>query len=168
VLHFVGGFAIGLLTGAVLFLYKKISRTQEKDKGHRAQLEELSKLTGRLAHEIKNPLSTIKLSLELVREELEASSRSESSQAAGRRDEPGPARACRKIAVIQKETDRLEHILEDFLTSTADGGATYTLGDHHIAVKLRALEIGQVSIQHDYVYQAQALLSKTIGSAMGL
>ncbi|MHC4678760.1 MAG: sensor histidine kinase [Planctomycetota bacterium] len=109
-LHFVGGFVIGLLTGAVLFLYKRVSRTQENGQGHRAQLEELSKLTGRLAHEIKNPLSTIKINLELVGEELETS-----GQTGARRDEPGLARASRKIAVIQKETDRLEHILEGFL-----------------------------------------------------
>ncbi|UCD00166.1 MAG: hypothetical protein JSW66_09850 [Phycisphaerales bacterium] len=114
-LHFVGGFVIGLLTGAVLSLYKRTSRTQENGQGHRAQLEELSKLTGRLAHEIKNPLSTIKINLELVSEELEISGQARSGQAGGRRDEPGLARASRKIAVIQKETDRLAHILEGFL-----------------------------------------------------
>lgn len=113
-LHFVGGFVLGVLTGAVLFLYKRTSRTQENGKDHLARLEELSKLTGRLAHEIKNPLSTMRLTLDLVSEELEASE-VKSGQGGTRRDEPGLARASRKIAVIRKEADRLEHILEDFL-----------------------------------------------------
>ena len=114
-LHFVGGFVIGLLTGAALFLYKRGSRTRENGKNHLARLEELSKLTGRLAHEIKNPLSTMRINLDLVSEELEASDPAKSGQPGMRRDEPGLARAGRKIAVIRKEADRLEHILEDFL-----------------------------------------------------
>jgi signal transduction histidine kinase len=65
-------------------------------------LEELSRLTGGLAHEIKNPLSTIKVNLKLISEELNSK-------------DADAARAARKIAVVQKETDRLEQILEDFL-----------------------------------------------------
>lgn len=111
-LHFVGGFVIGLLTGAVLFLYRRVSRSPQKGSDHLAQLQELSKLTGRLAHEIKNPLSTIKINLELVGEELAVSN---SGQSGAGKDESGFARARRKLAVIQKETDRLEHILDGFL-----------------------------------------------------
>lgn len=111
-LHFAGGFAIGLLTGAALFLYRRVFRSSKKSDDHLAQLQELSKLTGRLAHEIKNPLSTIKLSLELVSEELASST---CGRSGANKEEPGLARARRKIAVIQKETDRLEHILDGFL-----------------------------------------------------
>ena len=114
-LHFVGGLVIGLLTGAALFLYKRASATDKKDKGHLAQLEELSKLTGRLAHEIKNPLSTMRINLDLVGEELEGSDAGRAGQGGVRKDEPALARASRKIAVIRKEADRLERILEDFL-----------------------------------------------------
>ena len=67
-----------------------------------SELEELSRLTGGLAHEIKNPLSIIKVNLKLISECLTT------------KDE-NTARATRKIAVVQKETDRLEQILEDFL-----------------------------------------------------
>ncbi|MFA5293197.1 MAG: ATP-binding protein [Phycisphaerae bacterium] len=67
-----------------------------------SELEELSRLTGGLAHEIKNPLSIIKVNLKLISEELNSK-------------DANPARAARKIAVVQKETDRLEKILEDFL-----------------------------------------------------
>jgi two-component system sensor histidine kinase HydH len=70
------------------------------------QLEELSKLTGELAHEIKNPLSTLKINLTLVREYLEQPDLSRSADV---------ARALRKLAVIQEETDRLETILSGFL-----------------------------------------------------
>ncbi len=67
-----------------------------------SELEELSRITGGLAHEIKNPLSIIKVNLKLISEELAS------------RD-ANPARAARKIDVVRKETDRLEQILEDFL-----------------------------------------------------
>ena len=35
-----------------------------------AQIEELGKLVGELAHEIKNPLSSLKINLELISEDL--------------------------------------------------------------------------------------------------
>ncbi len=67
-----------------------------------SELEELSRLTGGLAHEIKNPLSIIKVNLKLASEDLTG------------KDE-NTIRAAKKIAVVQKETERLEQILEDFL-----------------------------------------------------
>ncbi len=74
------------------------------------QVEELARLTGELAHEIKNPLSTVKVNLKLIAEELDCVDL----------DTPGDsrqrlARAKRKLTVIQQETDRLEKILEGFL-----------------------------------------------------
>jgi len=53
-------------------------------------------------------------------------------------------------------------------TSTTAGGATYTLGDHPISENLLALEIGQISVRHDYVPQAQAVLTKAIGPLLPL
>ncbi|MDD5064324.1 MAG: ATP-binding protein [Phycisphaerae bacterium] len=78
---------------------------QKSKNEHFKQLEELSKLTGELAHEIKNPLSTIKVNLELAAEEL---------QRPGKNDQTA-ARALKKITVVQKETDRLGQILDGFL-----------------------------------------------------
>lgn len=112
--QFVCGFVVALLvvTPAVwLILRRKLSKVQKSTNGHLKQLEELSKLTGALAHEIKNPLSTIKINLKLVSEELEASS----ADAPAGQNGQTPARALRKMAVIQKETDRLEQILDGFL-----------------------------------------------------
>jgi nitrogen-specific signal transduction histidine kinase len=59
----------------------------------------LGKLTGGLAHEIKNPLSTIKVNLKLITEYATLA-------------DAGSARWLRKIAVVQKETDRLPIHLE--------------------------------------------------------
>ena len=114
--QFICGFVVALLAvvpAVALFLHKKYSKTQRNKNGH--LLEELGKLTGELAHEIKNPLSTIKINLELVSEELEDSTPAESGKIGADKDNRSFTRALRKIAVIQKETDRLEQILDCFL-----------------------------------------------------
>lgn len=77
-------------------------RSLKLNRGKQSELEELSRLTGGLAHEIKNPLSIIKINLKLASEDLVG------------RDE-NAIRAAKKIATAQKETERLEQILEDFL-----------------------------------------------------
>jgi signal transduction histidine kinase len=74
------------------------------------QIEELSRLTGELAHEIKNPLSVIKVNLKLIREELQDANFSPSGKGS-----ESCSKAMRKLAVIEKETDRLEQILDGFL-----------------------------------------------------
>ena len=116
--HFLYGFVVALLVIvpiALLLLRKKHLKTQNNSDLHTEQFEELSKLTGELAHEIKNPLSTIKINLKLISEELEDSTSSELSEAGSKQNNRKFKRALRKIAVIQKETDRLEQILDGFL-----------------------------------------------------
>lgn len=106
--QFVAGFAVAFLIAvliATLLLRAKAAKSRISSKAHLERLEELSKLTGGLAHEIKNPLSTIKVNLKLVSEDLD-------------KNHEKLDRSLRKIAVIQKETDRLEQILEDFLRYT--------------------------------------------------
>jgi len=115
VLQFVGGFVVGLLTVAVILLRKRVAGTKGDENIHLAQLEELSKLTGGLAHEIKNPLSTAKINLNLVRAELEDSVRSETGKAAADKNSTVLRRVIRKLSVVQKETDRVEQILDGFL-----------------------------------------------------
>ena len=112
---FLIGFVTALLVivpAVFLLLYWFKSRSQRLlADSHLKRLKELSRLTGGLAHEIKNPLSTVKINLKLVSEELSdlqsADSLSQSSQAI--------TRAIRKLSVVQKETDRLEQILDGFL-----------------------------------------------------
>ncbi len=105
--QFIIGFVVGL--AVVLFICKKKAGNLNTS-GQSEQIEELSKLTGELAHEIKNPLSTIKVNLKLISEDL-------SSESGGQQggETSASARAIRKINVIQKEADRLEQILDSFL-----------------------------------------------------
>jgi two-component system sensor histidine kinase HydH len=76
---------------------------------------ELAKLTGELAHEIKNPLSTIKVNLQLAKEALDDVDLAEPSRVLWDQCRHNLAGAARKIAVVQKETDRIEQILDGFL-----------------------------------------------------
>ncbi|MDR1924161.1 MAG: two-component sensor histidine kinase [Planctomycetaceae bacterium] len=70
------------------------------------QYTEITRLAGGLAHEIKNPLSTIRLNIELLSEDLELI------------DSPQSRRAQQRIKVVQSECRRLESLLDDFLRFT--------------------------------------------------
>lgn len=77
---------------------------------------ELAKLTGELAHELKNPLSTIKVNLKLTKEALDDVGSTEPHNALSDQRQHKLASALRKITIVQKETDRLDQILDGFLT----------------------------------------------------
>jgi signal transduction histidine kinase len=64
---------------------------------------ELGQLAGGLAHEIKNPLSTINVNLKLLSEDLSRQGDEESK------------RALRRLTSVQAEASRLKDILDDFL-----------------------------------------------------
>jgi signal transduction histidine kinase len=68
------------------------------------QYAEIVRLAGGLAHEIKNPLSTIRLNMELLSEDLREG------------DAPRDRRAMKKIALVQNECQRLQDLLDDFLS----------------------------------------------------
>jgi len=76
---------------------------------------ELARLTGELAHEIKNPLSTIKVNLKLTREALDEVGNLDSRQPLSEHHQSQLGSATRKITIVQKEADRLEQILDGFL-----------------------------------------------------
>jgi two-component system sensor histidine kinase HydH len=69
----------------------------------RAQYSEIAQLAGGLAHEIRNPLSTMRLNLDLLAEDFE---NPESTR---------ERRVLQKIERLQRETSRLHEILEAFL-----------------------------------------------------
>ncbi|HEY0980494.1 MULTISPECIES: PAS domain-containing sensor histidine kinase [unclassified Schlesneria] len=67
------------------------------------QYAEIALLAGGLAHEIRNPLSTIALNLDLLSEDL----------AAG--DSPRERRILQKVIAVRKQCVNLERLLNDFL-----------------------------------------------------
>jgi two-component system, NtrC family, sensor histidine kinase HydH len=69
----------------------------------RTQYAEIATLAGGLAHEIKNPLSTIGMNLELMSEDLSPD------------DSVRDRRLVKKIATVQRECRHLEDILNAFL-----------------------------------------------------
>jgi len=116
--QFAVGFVVALLTVVpvlALVLHSRTSKIQRSRNDNLERLQELSKLTGGLAHEIKNPLSTIQINLRLIGEDLDRSERAKSGAMSSNGPDQGSARAIRKIGVVQKETDRLEQILDGFL-----------------------------------------------------
>ena len=75
----------------------------EAHRALRAQYAEIAQLAGGLAHEVRNPLSTMGLILDLLAEEFPAP------------ETPRERRVVEKIARIRRETRRLQGIVEDFL-----------------------------------------------------
>ncbi|MAE66329.1 MAG: two-component sensor histidine kinase [Phycisphaeraceae bacterium] len=117
-------FWFGLATGVILTIpvaavaarrnAARMRRLQQRSLAAE-RLAELGTLTGGLAHEIKNPLSTVLLHLQLLEEDLR--------DLEGELDDPSVAaerlgRARRRFESLTRETSRLREILEDFLRFT--------------------------------------------------
>ena len=71
------------------------------------QYTEIAQLAGGLAHEVKNPLSTIRLNMALLKEDVEDLD-----------DSPQRRRVLARIATVERETLRLEDLLNEFLNFT--------------------------------------------------
>jgi len=82
-----------------------ISRSSADDVNQKLvdQYTEIARLAGGLAHEIKNPLSTIRLNMELLAEDFQEA------------QTPHERRALSKVKVVQRECQRLQDVLDDFL-----------------------------------------------------
>lgn len=96
-----GGIVTSIVTAILCCLHSRIKGRGTNASGQ-SELEQLSRLTGGLAHEIKNPLSIIKVNLKLISESLNNGDRN-------------IERAAKKITVVDKETERLSQILDNFL-----------------------------------------------------
>lgn len=97
------GWLSALAVGAVgvFVAYRRMLRLQDRAKSAE-RLAELGTLTGGLAHEIKNPLSTVQLNLQLLREDLP-------------REDRAYTRLANRLGTAERETARLRDILDDFL-----------------------------------------------------
>ncbi|MGN6725930.1 MAG: sensor histidine kinase [Tepidisphaeraceae bacterium] len=101
------GFILGLLAGLAIagaagrVLYQRLVVARERAR-QAERLAELGTLTGGLAHEIRNPLSTIQLNLQLLQEDL----------ASDRQTSP---RVLNRMSTVTREALRLRTILDDFL-----------------------------------------------------
>ena len=91
----------------LVYLRKRVERTQAAERRAIAaeRLAELGAMTGGLAHEIKNPLSSVVLNAQLLREGVIDANLPE--------DESN--RLVRKVDTLAREAGRLRDILEDFL-----------------------------------------------------
>lgn len=73
-------------------------------------------LAGGLAHEIKNPLSTMSINLALLEEEFTRAGRGPAPELSAR-----DRRCLKRIATLQREVSRLETIVDDFLVYARGG-----------------------------------------------
>ena len=105
----VAGVAVGRVWGRVTHRRRLLGEARAR----RAQrLSEMADMTRGLAHEIKNPLSTVGLNVQLLQEDLEdlAHEAAASHEATGRIE-----RMRRRLASLRGETGRLRDVLDDFL-----------------------------------------------------
>ncbi|MGC9454623.1 MAG: ATP-binding protein [Phycisphaerae bacterium] len=103
---------IGILLGAVVGsaatlltarrIWRSVRRMSARRKGDE-HFRELGHLVGGLAHEIKNPLSTMNVNLQLLREDL------------ARSGPPDRQRCLRRLDSLRGESERLREILDDFM-----------------------------------------------------
>jgi signal transduction histidine kinase len=100
---FVWGLIVGLLGSAAVgvWAYRRVVALQVRARAAE-RLAELGTLTGGLAHEIKNPLSTVQLNLQLLEEDLDP--KDEHQQ-----------RVIHRLHTVQRETGRMRETLDDFL-----------------------------------------------------
>ena len=101
---FLGGLLVGvgvtalLAAGVGAWAWRRFV-ILDRQAAENRRLAELGTLTGGLAHELKNPLSTIGLNLSLLREELD----------------DAPSKTVSRLERVQGEAARLRVILDDFL-----------------------------------------------------
>ncbi|MBL0926079.1 MAG: two-component sensor histidine kinase [Phycisphaerales bacterium] len=180
----------GLLAGAVVglavaipLLFFAVKRQTSRARAAEAKartaerLAEIGAMTGGLAHEIKNPLSTITLNAQLLAEAVK--------ETPGAEDDPDRQRLLRRADILRREVDRLSDILRDFLRFAGnlrlepaphDVNALveqladfYTPQAEHHGIRLRAdLAPGPLMARVDPNHFKQALLNLLINATQAM
>lgn len=88
---------------------------------------EFAALVGALAHEIRNPLSTIRLNMELLAEDFENTDPQSPTKQRDRR-------AKAKIELVREECDRLQKLLGDFLDFARQESLTLEPGNLNVEI----------------------------------
>ena len=99
---------------------ERTSATDDLARDHRrlqSHYAEIASLAGGLAHEIRNPLSTIGLSLDLLTEDLSDG------------DSPRERRILQKLTVVKQQCQHLDRILNDFLQFARVGSLELRMSD---------------------------------------
>jgi len=114
----------------------------DRDSTRAETYAEFAALVGGLAHEIRNPLSTIRLNMELLAEDF---AETDAASATKQRDR----RARAKIDLVRQECDRLQKLLGDFLDfarqeslAPEPGNLNEELGELLDFFEIRAQEAG--------------------------
>lgn len=107
---FIAGLALGAVAAlpVVLALHRRAERRTDEARKRAAnseRLAEIGTMTGGLAHEIKNPLSTVALNAQLLAEDIGSAGLPEDER----------QRIQRRLETLGREVERLGGILEDFL-----------------------------------------------------
>ena len=100
----IAGFVVGVILATSVCLYR--ARRPKHPLAQDPRVAELAELAGGLAHELRNPLSTIMVNLQLLAEDLRDEDQTEADS---RR------RALLKVEAVRHEAERLRHLLDDFL-----------------------------------------------------
>ena len=121
VLAAAGGIGVGLVMSGRQVARLKLARKQLAERLRQAeQMAHLGDLTSNLAHEIRNPLSIIKINLQLLHEDIEYMLKDgmlEDGFDFRMVDEPEKKfrRQLRKLKTLTGESDRLSETLNDFM-----------------------------------------------------
>ncbi|MFQ6049231.1 MAG: nitrogen regulation protein NR(II) [Phycisphaerae bacterium] len=102
------GVLIGVTATAGWALLRRATRRRPAERrSNRSDTEQLANLASGLVHEIRNPLSSLKVNLQLLAEDWR--------EAQSRPDPDLPRRSFSRLQTICNEADRLGNILEAFL-----------------------------------------------------
>jgi signal transduction histidine kinase len=119
IVSFIVGVMLTALTGWQLARRQKEKQRRLLRRTRRAEkLAELGTLTGHLAHEIRNPLSIIKINLQLLSEDISGLAKNSDSVISADKIDSSLQRyhrQLRKIEAVTRETDRLTNTLNNFL-----------------------------------------------------